>query len=181
MPRASGSRTGTKHKKRKQVRFAIGDSQSFKPKLDGLQAAAASAEAAMQSLAQDERASLFSLLDVQLQAVEDDELPRRPMRHLEHSPLCNSCSGSYVRTCQDPVCLGKHVGWSVMVASEGMAVACVLKCDGHRRIGNTNIPTDFCELRSCPDIFVDRATEAEERKRARVFFHRLVEDTFGRR
>ena len=56
------------------MRFAIGDSQSFKPKLDGLQAAAASAEAAMQSLAQDERASLFSLLDVQLQAVEDDEL-----------------------------------------------------------------------------------------------------------
>ena len=82
MPRASGSRTGTKHKKRKQVRFAIGDSQSSSS--TGLQAAAASAEAAMQALAQEERASLFSLLDVQLQAVEDDELPRRPMRRLEH-------------------------------------------------------------------------------------------------
>ena len=49
MPRASGSRTGKKHKKRKHVDFDSANGPSSGRKLDGLQAAVASVEAALQS------------------------------------------------------------------------------------------------------------------------------------
>ena len=67
-----------------------------------------------------------------------------------------------------------------MVVSESMAVTCVLKCDGHRQIENSNMRADFCGLEMRPDIIYDRATEAEDRERARVLLHALVEATFGR-
>ena len=149
MPRASGSRTGKKHKKRKHVDFDSANGPSSGRKLDGLQAAVAKAEAALQSLAQEEHAALFSLLDWQLDAggwaVEDEDLPRRPVSRTGFCPTCGAISGSYVRICEDPVCQPPH-GRSVMVVSESMAVTCVLKCDGHRQIENSESRTDFCGL-----------------------------------
>ena len=179
MPRAGGSRTGQKHKKRKQVALASSNGPSSGRKLDSLHAAVTSVEAALPSHAQEEHAALFSLLDMQLQAIEDDELPRRPVSRVEECQTCGSISGSYVRICEDPVCQLPR-GRSVMVVSESMAVTCVLKCDGHRQIENSESRTDFCGLERRPDIIVDRAAEAENRERARVLLHELVEATFGR-
>ena len=179
MPRAAGSRTGQKHKHRKRVSFGSSNGASSGRKIDCLQAAVASVEAALQSHAQEEHAALFSLLDMQLQAVEDDELPRRPVSRVEECPTCGSISGSYVRICEDPACQFPR-GRSVMVVSESMAVTCLLKCDGHSVIEGSNLRSDYCSLAMRPDIIFDRATEAEDRERARVLLHELVDATFGR-
>ena len=183
MPRAGGSRTGQKHKKRRQVALASSNGPSSGRKLDSLHAAVTSVEAALPSHAQEEHAALFSLLDWQLDAggwaVEDEDLPRRPVSRTGFCPNCGAISGSYVRICEDPACQFPR-GRSVMVVSESMAVTCVLKCDGHRQIENSNVRTDFCGLERRPDIIIDRATEAEDRERARVLLHALVEATFGR-
>ena len=157
MPRAAGSRTGRKHLKRKKQLLAAEEKASQQPRLAALEAAVAAAEVGLQSQQREEHAALFSLLDVQLQAVEDDEHPRRPVSRVGVCPHCGSVSGNYVRTCEDPVCQRARHGWSVMVVSESMAVTCVLKCDGHRRIWCSNVRTGFCRTERCPDITVDRA------------------------
>ena len=133
MPRASGSRTGTKHK-RKRVQSPAeaaeaGDAEAAR-RIAALQAAAAKAEAAHQAWMSQQ---LFGACDLLAKPEQHEEfLPRRPVSKVGVCPHCCSLSGRYVKTCEDDDCQRHRRGRSVMVVSEGLAVTCVIKCDGHR-------------------------------------------------
>ena len=159
MPRASGSRTGTKHKRKRVQRAAeaaeAGDAEAAR-RIAALQAAAAKAEAAHQAWMSQQ---LFGACDLLAKPEKHEEfLPRRPVSKERVCPHCCSLFGRYVKQCEDDDCQRHRRGRSVMVVSEGLAVTCLIKCGGHERTLKWD-SYNFCSLNGkLPDIVIDRAT-----------------------